>query len=1327
MAKAGKKEAEGKRGIQKQKKISKEVYIIGIGASAGGLKALSSLFSSVPNDTVSYVIVQHLSSEHRSFLKELLEPHSVLEIEEARHNMVVDPNKVYIIPNNKELTIKKNQLQLSEKQQPERSRTIDTFFKSLAEDKGHRAVGIILSGTGTDGSEGVVAIKKAGGMVIVQDPETAKFDGMPRNAISTGHVDFVLEPEAMPNEIFNYVKVSPIASEVAELVKSDNESSFFLILDMIRDRMGIDFSNYKRPTIIRRISRRMAICNINSLVDYIDYLNMHAEEIEILSKEFLIGVTKFFRDKEAYLALEQEVIPMMIDGKGKADQLRIWVAGCSTGEEAYSLAILIREYMNKVKKELEVKIFASDIDRDALEVAGKGLYSKRSMSDVSEKRLQEHFVQEDGKYRVNQRIRRMVIFAPHNVINDPPFSKVDLVSCRNMLIYLNPLLQKKVIDKFHYALRVGGFMFLGSSESIGDLKSFIDINKKWKIFRNIEAAYSLGMDYFGTHNSGIRKSSPNVRGIPRDLSSKQHMYQNFAELLNETLLEEYGYAAVYIDEQYDIVHGIGRFKRYMDLPEQNFTFNLLKLVPQSIASNLGTLLRKAVRDNKKVVAHNLQLRESNPQRFINVVVHPGLNDNKLMQRVILVLFSETTLKTEFRVTPPPFFENYQSESRVQELELELEHTKEDLQAVVEELETANEELQSTNEELLSSNEELQSTNEELQSLNEELHTINTEHQYKIKALVELDDDLNNYFRSTDIGQIFVDKTLVIRKFTPAASRLINLIESDIGRSIYQISNNLRYENLIDDIKYVIMKNSIIEKEIQDIDNIWYQMRVLPYITQERKIDGAIIIFIKIHELKNLHLMQAGILNSSPNAIIALKAVRNEMHAIIDFKVNVANRKAQELFNRTGQEISGISLWKEWPELQEQGTFERMVHVVKTGEMMDVEQLHQYQEQQFWLHIVAVKFDDGLVLTLHDITDRRLYEQELKSQQEENRLNAERFRTLLEAVPQITWTNMPTGESQTFNGTWYNYTGFSNEDSIGYGWTNAIHPDDQGNFLKNYEDSLKSGNVLNTQARILRRADNEYRWHIIKNVPLRNEDGFDSLWIGTATDIQDFKDAEEANIQLRLSQHRELLKAVLEAQETERKNISEALHNGLGQVLYASKLNLNEFKPKTKQDQVTLDKVDTLLKESIQITRNISFELTPSILKDFGLQAALKEMVKRFSTPNLKIELKINGFDKSTDSFVELSLYRIIQELLNNVIKHAEATQASINLSCKGKNVKMVLKDNGIGLNTKNLKSLKDMKGIGLRSIHHRLELLNGNLEVISDKDKGTTFILTCIL
>ncbi|MDO6389554.1 chemotaxis protein CheB [Pontibacter sp. BT731] len=1321
MAKAAKDGKSGGLDSRMARNREQDVYVIGIGASAGGLQALEAMFSTIPQDNVAYVIVQHISSEYRSLLTEILEQYSALKVQEAEDGASVLANRVYVIPSTKELTIQNNRFRLSNKTNLNRSQTIDTFFTSLAQDKKQRAIGVILSGTGTDGTKGIEAIKKEGGLVLVQDPTTARFDAMPRSAINSGCADFVLPPELMSAEILDYIKLGPVNADLLALADGEMEATFFQILDMINRQTGIDFSIYKLPTIIRRISRRMNIKGISNFTDYLDHLNMNADEVEMLGKEFLIGVTKFFRDEEAYRFLESNVIPDIIDRKKSHEQLRIWVAGCSTGEEAYSIAILVREYLDKIKKELEVKIFASDIDRGALDFASKGLYTQASLSEVSESKLHDFFVREEGKLRVSQRVRRMVIFSPHNVTNDPPFSRIDMVSCRNMLIYLNPMLQKKVIDKFHYALALQGYLFLGSSESLGDQRGFEEVNKKWKIFRNTTPARSLGITETFSGNLSKRPVITPLATMPRDLTAKQVLQHSFNELLSSTVLEEYGFVAVYVDENYDVLHGAGKFKKFLDLPEQSFTINLLKLVPQDLAVSLGAMLRKATVENEKVVAHNVQVHEGDHLRYINVVVKPYPPDKKQLQHYILVLFSEEQPPIPLKPDQVMVVSESQYKGRVDELEQELQYTKDDLQAVVEELETANEELQSTNEELLSSNEELQSTNEELQSLNEELHTINAEHQYKIKALIELDDDLNNYFRSTDIGQIFVDRKLIIRKYTPSATRLINLIESDIGRSIDHISNNLRYDKLTEDIKHVIDSNQVVEKELQDRNGVWYQMRLLPYITQDRKIDGAIIIFIQINELKIMHLLHAGILHSSPNAILALKAVRSVANVITDFSISTVNQRAQDLFDKPESRLIDRTLWNTYPKLMEQGMFELMVQVVETGKSLDTELMQEINRKEVWLHVVAVKFDDGLVLTLQNITERKLNEQAVLRQQEELRQNADKFKNLLEAVPHITWTNKPNGENNTFNRFWYEYTGFTEEESEGWGWKKAFHPDDLKIIIPEYERCLKTGEIHNTEARILRKADRTYRWHLIKNVPVKNDRGDITLWIGTATDIQDQKDAEQATIKLKLSQQLETINTMLQTQEEERSRISEALHNGLGQILYAAKLSLDNLATSTPQQKKTKESVDQFLKEGIQITRNISFELTPAILKEFGLKTAIQEMINRFKSPQLRITSTLIVPDNSLDYAVSLPVYRIAQELLNNVVKHSGATKADVALTVADSTIHLRVRDNGKGIDQKNMQT---KKGVGLKSIKNRINLLDGDFEIVTEAGKGCLIEIT---
>jgi two-component system CheB/CheR fusion protein len=759
----------------------------------------------------------------------------------------------------------------------------------------------------------------------------------------------------------------------------------------------------------------------------------------------------------------------------------------------------------------------------------------------------------------------------------------------------------------------------------------------------------------------------------------------------------------------------------MTLPEHTFTFNLLKLVSPDLALSLGTLLRKASRDKEKIVALGVQMRENGLIRHLNIIIKPFSNEKKLSQKTLLVILQEVMPQTSPELSQEVFWSDTHHQDRAQELEVELQHTKDDLQTVVEELETSNEELQSTNEELLSSNEELQSTNEELQSLNEELQTINSEHQYKIKALMELDDDLNNYFRSTNIGQIFVDRHLVIRKFTPFASRQINLIESDIGRPISQISHNLRYDKLIDDIRQVTHHHTTLETEVQDLDNIWYQMRILPYITQDQGIDGAIIIFINIHEIKMLQLLQEGIMDLSPNAILALKAIRSHGGVITDFEWSILNKNTEQLVGQPQEKLIGKMVSKTFPKLLGGGLFDAYVRVVEAQEHLDLEQQLCPEETQQWFHIVGSRMNDGLVLTLLNITQRKLNEQILKQQQEEIQANAGRFKMLLEALPHITWTSNADGRIMSYNQRWYDYSGLEPAGNQEWAWKKVIHADDLEKALASFqENNKKTANIFSAEVR-LRRRDGQYRWHLARAVPIVKESGEISMWIGSCTDIQDQKEDEAAIFQLRLKQQKEILKAVLNTQEAERVRISEALHNSLGQILYATRLKVEEFPQENGMPKGAHDKTLDLLNQAIITTRNISFELTPSILKDFGMKIALEELIQRLQGSKIHIDCDIEGFEERPDYLVELSLYRIIQELINNILKHSGATRAFIELVKDANQIMLKVKDNGKGFD---YEKLEKQKGLGLSSIRNRADLLGGTMKIDSHPGKGTLVTIT---
>ncbi|MCH7397282.1 ATP-binding protein [Belliella sp. DSM 107340] len=833
--------------IDKTKNPNNDFFIIAIGASAGGMEAIHSLFDNTPEDGVAYVIIQHLSPDHKSFMAELLAKHSKLEISIAENGMIVKANCVYLIPKGKNMTIKNRILSLSDSHAKQPNTAIDIFFDSLANDCGNKSIAIVLSGTGSDGTKGITAIKQNGGYVIAQDPESAKFDGMPKSAIESGNVDIIRPSELIPEAIFSYLKQASLENNLNQISKND-EAELVKILNLVQKNTPFDFLEYKRPTIIRRVLIRMAKNDIGTFQDYTAFLNSDPSEIDILAKEFLISVTKFFRDSEAFEIIKEKVLKEIIKEKLQVDTLKVWIVGCATGEEAYSIAILILELLTSLQKNLEVKIFASDIDKSALQHASKGVYPENISREVSKERLEKYFIKQDKKYKVRDNVRKMIIFAEHDIVKQPPYGKIDLISCRNLLIYLNPLLQRKILASLHFCLNMGGYLFLGPSESLGDLKkSFIEQDKKWKIFKSIEVVQNLRNTTYSTPGLERQMINPNLSTTPQKNLKKN----NLTELVNHTLLEESGHeAGIWIDTNFEILHTIGNYEKYL-LPKI-FNFNLLEMLPEELAIATSTTLKKAVQKNRKTKIKKVTSKVNNANQLVNVVIKPFISSDQSYQDIALVLFSEEKEK-ELQVEDVETFVVEEHTARYfEDMKLELAETKHKLIDAYDAIEVSNNNISSYNEELISGNEELQSTNEELQSVNEELQTVNNEYQLKIKELADLNDDLNNYFKSTVNTQLYVDRHLILRKFTPSAILQINLKESDLGRLISDLSTNIKFSTMMDDIAKVIFEETKIEKEVQTNDGRWYQMKVIPYIKlKDNQNDGAIITFNDITELKKV--------------------------------------------------------------------------------------------------------------------------------------------------------------------------------------------------------------------------------------------------------------------------------------------------------------------------------------------------------------------------------------------------------------------------------------------------------------------------------------------
>ncbi|MGA2077517.1 MAG: chemotaxis protein CheB [Terriglobia bacterium] len=842
--------------------------IVGIGASAGGLAAFEAFFSGMPADTdpgMAFVLVQHLAPDHKSILTELVRRYTRMQVFEVADGMRVKPNCAYIIPPNRDMAFLNGTLQLLEPAAPRGQRLpIDFFFRSLAQDRHERAICIVLSGTGSDGTQGVREIKGEGGMVMVQEPKSTEYDGMPSSAIATGMVDYVLPAPEMPAQLIAFVAhafgKTPHLAPPPALKAEDVLKKIFLLL---RAQTGHDFSQYKRNTILRRVQRRMAVHQIKGMDEYIRYLQKTPAELDALFRDLLIGVTSFFRDPEAFRVFHDQAIPQLFAGKLKGALIRVWVPGCSTGEEAYSIAILLQERLDALKQSFKLQVFATDIDRHAIECARAGVYPASIATDISPERLARFFSQETdgGAYRIQKAIRDIVIFSEQDVIKDPPFSKMDLISCRNLLIYMGGELQKKLIPLFHYALNPGGMLFLGTSETVGEFVDlFATMDRKAKLYQRKE-------ETAGAHRRGYLPNLSEDGSVPRPFG-KAPVESKLAarELTERALLQHYAPPGALVNERGDILYLHGRTGKYLEPAPGEADLNILKMAREGLRETLTTTLRKAAALKAPLRHPGVRVKTNGDFAIVNLTVQPVTAgpDLAVAPKLFLVGFEDAPAAAPEGPEEPALDAGEGAgegaanvDGRIATVKQELRAKDEYLQTTNEELETSNEELKSSNEEMQSVNEELQSTNEELetskeelQSVNEELATVNAELQNKVDELSRSNNDMNNLLAGTGIGTIFVDHHLKILRFTPAVTQVINLIPTDVGRPVGHIVSNLvGYDTLVVDVRAVLDTLTTKEVEVQTQAGAWFLLRIRPYRTLENVIEGAVISFAEITEVK----------------------------------------------------------------------------------------------------------------------------------------------------------------------------------------------------------------------------------------------------------------------------------------------------------------------------------------------------------------------------------------------------------------------------------------------------------------------------------------------
>jgi len=882
-------------------------HIVGIGASAGGLEAFQEFFTHMPSDSgMAFVLVPHLDPTHKSIIGDILKKYTDMNIYQAEDGMKVLPNCVYLIQPDKNIAILHGKLQLIEPAERRGLRhPIDFFFRTLAEDQGEKAIAVILSGTGTEGTLGLKAVKGEGGLVIVQDPDTAKYDGMPRSAAATDMVDYVLPAEKIPEVLLKYVS----HPHKKLLKKTESHSGEFpdalqKIFILVRNQTGHDFSRYKPNTIIRRIEKRMSLHQIRDVATYVTYLRDNPSEVNLLFKELLIRVTRFFRDPEAFELLKKNILPDLFKRAGEEHPLRVWVPGCSTGEEAYSMAIVLHEYISEQKPSCKIQIFATDLDSDAIEQARSGIYPGSISADVSPERLKRYFTREDNSYRISSKIRELVVFAVQNVTKDPPFSKVDIISCRNLLIYLGPVLQKKIIPLFHYALKPEGILFLGTSETIGTFSDlFSPVSNKWKIFKPKKSALvnTVPPDYSIAQTKTMTRE---LQAPKKEISGERTL----GDITEKLLVERYTPPCVIIDENGGILYFHGRTGKYLEPSPGKARLNIFEMAREGLRLELRAELRKALTKKRDAVIKNLKVKANGDIFTVNVNIR-HINKPAHLKGLIMVVFEEAASSMQAKSDKRLPHSEKQGSPHSAELEFELRSMREQLQSTIEELEASNEELQSTNEELQSANEELQSSNEELetskeelQSVNEELITVNAESQSKIDELMQVTNDMNNLLAATKIATIFLDNDLNIKRFTPEISAVIKLIHTDIGRPVRDFASSLVYEDMVKDAGEVL--RTLIPKEIElsDKNGLWYLMKVLPYRTIDNVIDGVVITFTEITGQKHTQEVLSDTLIYAESIIDTIR----EPLIVLDagMKVVSANRTFYRTFKTIREDTEG---------------------------------------------------------------------------------------------------------------------------------------------------------------------------------------------------------------------------------------------------------------------------------------------------------------------------------------------------------------------------------------------------------------------------------------
>ncbi len=1296
--------------------------VVGIGASAGGLAALKTFFSHVPGDGgLTFVVVVHLSPDHKSHLAELLQPHVHFPVQQVTETTALEPNRMYVIPPNANLSAIDTHLRLSKLEDRRKERApIDHFLRTLASTHDGNAVAVILTGTGSDGTLGIKDIKANGGLVIVQDPKEAEYDSMPQSAIATGLADYILPVAEIPQAIVRYDRTEPriaVPSDDGE-VPENEWTLLHKVIAQLRARTDRDFSRYKRATLLRRIGKRMQLNHIEDLAVYLDLLRERPEEVRALSDDLLITVTHFFRDPEVFEKLAVDILPPRFRDKTPRDVLRLWSVGCATGEEAYSLAMLLTEQAERHEAPPHLQVFASDLHADSLEIAREGFYPGDIAVDVSAERLKRFFIQENGGYRVKKDLRDLVIFAPHNILADPPFSRLDLISCRNLLIYLERDVQRDVIELFHYALNPEGVLMLGSAESVEAIDLFRVEDKRLCFFRK--------------RHVPVREPRlpvfPLARArVPADIRSRTATAEPIAYgRLHQQMVEEYAPPSVLIGPDNQLVHLSQNAGRYLVHPGGEPTASVLKLVRPELRIELQSSLQ-AARENKKAfdTKPTLVQFDGHPRPVV-LHVRPAAETER--DGFALVIFEEREPQEDGEPSLLGQPAAHSQDQRIHDLEAELSLARQRLQANIEENETtqeemkaSGEEMQSTNEELRSTMEELETSKEELQSINEELQTVNQQNRHKVEELAQLSSDLQNLMASTDIATLFLDRELRILRFTPKLGDLFNVRVTDRGRPISDLTHRLGYPGLQRDAEAVLSSLMPIEREVQDNDGRWYLTRVLPYRSTEDRIEGVVLTFVDIDTRKKAEeALRASEerLRRMVNVDVVGVLVFDEAGTLID-----SNDAFLKMTGYSRQQVTARKLtWREMTPPEYTAISEQQLEkLASTG------RLGPYEKEYFrsdgsrtCMLFVGTALGDGSLIEYGiDVSDRKRAE----AMAREASAYAE---SIIVSLHEPFLVLTPDLQVKSVNPAFYRYFKVQPAETLG----RRIY--DLGNGQWNIpvlrqllEDILPKNHVIE-EFEVVHEFEN-----IGRRVMLLNARKLDSLGLILLVmrDNTERKRLEEIlTDQVRQTSDalastraevQSLSGRLIVVQEEERARIARELHDDILQRTTVIDIDLDHItsflRPDTEGPEA-LSKVRDRLADVSADLRKISHELHPTIIEDLGLPAALKQLVYDFDAAGGEAYFVEHNSDASQFSTEEATaLYRIAQEALQNARKHAPGSHVHVVLTVTARQVQLSIEDNGPGFDL----TVPRGGGLGILSMQERARVVGGHLIVLTKPGSGT--------